>query len=136
MCRVNFPFSLFKVNLVPSAWRQMTYSSNWETTFDSRDQHELAQQIFSLNNWNFFLFDVFKSIHGCGYWIFAMQLALFMAISWYVRIHSHFMDQESGALGATLIILGRARIWTQLLTGTHALNHYDMLPVDFHQCRI
>lgn len=45
------------------------------------------------------------------------------------------MGKKSGALGATLI-LGRARIWTQLLTGAHALNHYDTLPVDFHQCRI
>lgn len=64
MSAVNFPFSLFKVNLLLSAWWQVTYSSNWETAFDSRDQYELAQQIFSLNNWDFFLFDVFKSIHG------------------------------------------------------------------------
>ena len=45
------------------------------------------------------------------------------------------MDKKSGALGATLR-LGRATIWTQLLTGTPALNRYDTFPVDFHQSGI
>lgn len=45
------------------------------------------------------------------------------------------MDKKSGALGA-ILILGRARIWTQLLTGTYALNRYNTFPVDFHQCGI